>query len=88
MRLKGEFVVRRVADKNVAIPIDSVSSGFNAMLTLNESGAFIFEYLKEDTDLEKLVSAFLDEYDATREQAENTIKKFIERLKEQNLIIE
>ena len=88
MKLKYEFVVRNVADKTVAIAVDASADSFNGMLTLNDSGAFIFEHLREDTDVDTLIKNFLQEYDATREQAENTITSFIEKLREAGLIEE
>lgn len=88
MKLKYDFVVRNVADKTVAIAVDSSENSFNGMLTLNDSGAFIFKHLKEDTDMETLIKDFLAEYEATREQAEGTITSFIEKLREAGLIEE
>lgn len=87
MKLRNEFVVRSVADKTVAIAVNGGDDdSFNGMLTLNDSGAFIFERLKEETDMETLVADFLKEYDATREEAEGTITRFVEKLKTAGLI--
>lgn len=86
MKLKYNFVVREVAGKNVAIPIGDATEDFNCMITLNESGAFIFNLLKEDVSEDELLTAFLNEYDATTEQAKNTINEFLGKLKESNLL--
>ena len=48
MKLKYDFVVREVADKIVAIPIGDATEDFNCMVTLNESGAFNFNLLKQE----------------------------------------
>ena len=86
MKLKIEFVVKKVADKMVAIAVDPGDTGFSGMLTLNESGAFIFSKLNEGTTSEQLLADFLAEYDATREQAESTINGFVSKLREAGLI--
>lgn len=86
MKLKYDFVVRSVADKMVAIPVGDATEDFNCMITLNETGAFIFEHLKEETSKEKLLEAFLNEYDATPEQAENTIDSVLQKLKETDIL--
>ena len=88
MKLKIDFIVKNVADKSVAIAVDGAKAGFDGMLTLNDIAAFIFGCLKEDTSFEEIVKKFLDEYDATREQAENTISNFIAKLKDAGLIEE
>ncbi len=86
MKLKIEFVVKKVADKTVAIAVDPGDTGFSGMLTLNDSGAFIFSKLNEGTTEEKLLADFLSEYDATREQAESTINSFVAKLREAGLV--
>lgn len=86
MKLKYDFVVRSVADKMVAIPVGDATEDFNCMITLNETGAFIFELLKEETSKEKLLEAFLNEYDATAEQAESAIDSVLKKLKETGIV--
>lgn len=86
MKLKYEFVVREVADKTVAIPVGESTENFDCMITLNESGAFIFNLLKQEISKDDLLKAFLKEYDATKEQAEKTISAFLEKLQESNLL--
>ncbi len=88
MKLKVDFIVKNVADKSVAIAVDGAKVGFDGMLTMNESAAFILECLKVDTTIEEIVKKFLDEYDATREQAENTIANFVSKLREAGLVEE
>ncbi len=88
MKLKIDFIVKNVADKTVAIAVDGNEAGFNGMLTLNDTGGFIFECLKEDTTVESIAKRFLEEYDCTREQAVNTIENFVGKLREAGLIEE
>lgn len=86
MKLKYNFVVREVANKTVAIPVGNSTEEFDCVITLNESGSFLFNLLKEDMSKEQLISAFLNEYDATREQAETTVEKFIEKLRKADIL--
>ena len=86
MKLKYDFVVRSVADKMVAIPVGDATEDFNCMITLNESGAFIFELLKEEISEERLLEAFLNEYDATPEQAKNTIQSVLAKLYKSDIL--
>ncbi len=88
MKLKIDFIVRNVADKSVAIALGENEIGFDGMLTMNDSAAFIFECLKTDTDTASIIKAFLEEYDATPEQAENTVNNFIAKLRKAGLIEE
>lgn len=86
MKLKYNFVVREVANKTVAIPVGNQNEEYDCMITLNESGGFLFNLLKEDITKDQLVSAFLSEYDTTKKQAEKTVVEFIEKLKQADIL--
>ena len=59
MKLKEEFVLRQVADVWVVLPVGKTSVDFNGMLTLNESGALLWNTLEQGGDREKLADALL-----------------------------
>ena len=42
MKIKSGFVLRQLADTWVVLPLLSQSLNFNGMLTLNETGAFLW----------------------------------------------
>lgn len=86
MKLKYDFAVREVAGKTVAIPVGEATENFDCMITLNESGAFIFNLLKQEITEEEILKAFLKEYDATEQQAKGTIDAFLEKLKNSNIL--
>lgn len=81
MKIKKDFMLRQVAGNYIVVPVGAASVDFNGMLTLNETGAFLFKSLQEGTDRDNLVSSLLEEYDVDRETAEQHVDKFIEKLK-------
>lgn len=80
MKLKYDFVTRKIGSQIVAVPVGEEVSRFNGMIKLNGSGEFIFNMLKEETDKGKIISEFLKAYDATVEQATETVTDFIDIL--------
>ena len=82
MKLKEEFVLRQVADVWVVLPVGKTSVDFNGMLTLNESGALLWNTLEQGGDREKLSDALLAEYEVDRETALADVDEFIAKLKE------
>lgn len=84
MKLKYQFVINEVADKMVAVAVDS--DEFNGMVKLNKTGAFIFEILKNDVTEDEIVAEMIKKYDATEEQLKETVHNFIESMKEKNII--
>lgn len=81
MKLKDGFVLRTVAGETVVLPTGGVTD-FDMMITLNETGRFLWERLEKDTQKDELVKALLTEYDVTEELAARSVDTFIARLKE------
>lgn len=79
MKLKDGFILRRVAGKTVVLPCDEALD-LNMMITLNDTGAFLWEKLQEETTQETLVAALLGEYDVDEETAKASVAAFVEKL--------
>ncbi|MBE6927911.1 MAG: PqqD family protein [Ruminococcaceae bacterium] len=82
MKVKKEFVLRNIAGSDIVIPIAAVGVDFNGMITLNESAAFLWRKLENDTDVEGLVSALLAEYEVDEPTARTCVKEYIAKLEE------
>ena len=80
MKIKEGFMLRKVATNFVVVPVGAASVDFNGMLTMNETGAFLFEKLQKGADKEELVEDMLKEYDVDRETATKHIDVFVDKL--------
>lgn len=80
MKLNKDFILRQVADTWVVLSIGEKSIDFNGMLTLNETGKFLWRQLEQGADCEKMVAALTNEYVVTREQAMEDVQRFIKKL--------
>ena len=88
MKIKEGFLLRQVAADHVVVPVGSKTVDFRCIITLNESGAFLWQLLQQETTVESVVQALLQEYDVTEEMAVHHVEKFIGRLRENNLLDE
>lgn len=78
MKIKDNFLLKKVAGKTIVVPVGKATLDFNAIITLNETGAFLFAKLQEkDMSEEDLVAALTAEYDVSTEIAAADIKKFV-----------
>ena len=80
MKLKENFVLRQVADTWVVLSLGAASLDFNGMLTLNETGAFLWEKLEQGADQAGLVAALTAEYNVTADEAEADVADFCRKL--------
>ena len=86
MKLKAKYILRTVADKIVAIAIEQGGNDTDCVITLNETGAFIFSKINEGADFDSILEDFLKEYDITKEEAAKAVSDFVEYLKNANLL--
>lgn len=87
MKLKYNFVVNRVADQMVAVPIGDDLGEFNGFIKMNDVGAYIFELLKEDTTVDVMIEALKGKYtDATEEEVRENVVAFTDKLKESGIL--
>lgn len=87
MRLKDGFLLRKVAGEFIVVPSGDAMIDFKAMISLNETGATLWEALKEEKSESDLVQVLLGEYDVDRETAAEDVGEFVNLLKEKNLLV-
>ena len=86
MKLKDGFILRSVAGETVVLPTGNTTD-FDVMITLNETGRFLWERLASGAEKEELVKALLGEYDVTEERAAKSVGEFVARLKELDFLV-
>ena len=86
MKIKNSFVLRKIAGNTVALPV-SDDIDLNMVITLNDTAAFLWEHLKNDTSKEELVSLLLREYDVDEKTAEKSVSSFIQTLREKGFLV-
>lgn len=85
MKLKKDYILKTVAGEHIVVPIGVEATKFHGMITLNETGKFLFENLKEETTEEILIMKLLESYDVTPSRAKTDVDKFLGLLKKHNL---
>ena len=80
MKIKNGYMMRKVADKCVVVPMGDEVTNFNGMINLNETGELLFATLQKGCTREELIEAMLAEYDISREICERDVDRFIEKV--------
>lgn len=86
MRIKEGFMLREVAGDTVVVPIGKATLDFNGMITLNETGAFLWKLLQSGATEDELIQAMLKEYDAEESVINKDVKSFITKLEGAGLL--
>ncbi len=78
MKIKSGFILKEIAGEHVLMFLDS--SLKNKVITLNETGAFIFRLISEGKEKEDITKALLSEYEIDEGQASSDVENFINAL--------
>lgn len=85
MKLKEGFILRDVAGQMVVLPSGD-ELDLNMMITLNDTGSFLWERLQSETDETALVAALLAEYDVAEAAAKKSVAAFVRKLSENGFL--
>ena len=85
MKIKDGFILRSVAGQTVVLPTGD-ELDLNMMITLNDTGTFLWEHLREETDENALVTALLSEYDVDEETARKAVAGFVAKLNDHGFL--
>lgn len=86
MKIREGFLLRNVAGNNVVVPIGQATLDFNGMMSLNETGAFIFSKMLDGTTKEQLIEDLIGEYEVEREIAQKDVDDFIKKVEGEGLL--
>ena len=85
MKIKKGFAKRNIAGSNIVVPVGKNAVDFNAMITLNETGSFLWDAFQKDITVDDAVELITSEYEVAPEIARADIEKFVALLQENNL---
>lgn len=88
MQIKPGFAMRNIAGSNIVVPVGAAASDFNGMITLNDTGAFLWNCFLQPTTQVQVVEALMAEYEVDRQRAERDVDHFAQLLRSNNLLAE
>ena len=88
MKRKSGFMLRKMAGEFLALPFDGQYDEVGAIVSLNESGAFLWNCLENECSDECLKSALVRGYEITGDEAAAAVEAFVGRLREARLLDE
>lgn len=86
LKLKGEFVLREIAGEVILVPVGQTALHFNGIITLNQTGVEIWKGLQEEKSREQILEELLEQFEVSRETAQEDMETFLQYLNENGLI--
>ena len=64
MKIKEGYIIKKLGSGYVVVTVGDASRDFNGVISLNQSGAFLWQSIQDGLDTrEKLIRAMLDRYE-------------------------
>ena len=81
MKISNLFVLRSIAGEHLLIPTGAAASSVQGLISMNETGALLYNKLSAGSTQAELIAALTAEYDVSREKALTDIDAFVATLK-------
>lgn len=86
MKIREGFIKKNVGGADIVVAVGEASVNFNAMITLNATGAFIWGLLEEEKTEDELVAALIEKYDINEEIARRDVVAFLTKARSVGVI--
>jgi len=87
VRVKPEFILRKVGSQYIVAATGKASMSFNGMIRLDESGAYAFGLLKKEITEKDLLSALAQKYSVEESALQGDLTHFLEKLREADALV-
>lgn len=88
MKLVEGFCIRKILDETVIIPTGKAAHCLSGLISVNETGEFLFELLQTEQTIDSLMAAMLEEFEVEKETAEADVEAFVTVLIENGMLEE
>ena len=86
MKTKKGFMLRSVGGRHIVVAVGKASEEFNGLITLNDSGAFLWNEISKGCTYDELLQKMLDTYEVTEMTARAGLDQFLETARGAGLI--
>jgi hypothetical protein len=88
LKIKDGFLLRQVAGSWIVIPFGANVVAFNAVISLNDTGALIWENIASGKNKKDIVDLLVSQYETAREIVASDYDELIEQMRAANLLEE
>ncbi|NLB79508.1 MAG: PqqD family protein [Clostridiaceae bacterium] len=86
MKIKNGYLVREIAGSYIVVPVGERVIDFKGIMTLNDTGNFIWKCLADEITYDELLTAILEEYEIDEATAKADLDEFINKARESGVL--
>lgn len=84
MKIKEGYRLRKVGSNSIVVALGGIN--FTGLITINETGTFIWKMLENGAETDEIVTALANECGVSAEDIKGEVSDFIEKLKGADLV--
>lgn len=88
MKIKDGFELRKFGGKWLAVTVDEAADENNVLVTLNETGAFVWKLLQNESSYSNVISSIVENYEVDEAVAMNDLDNFLRICRENGILDE
>lgn len=88
IKIRSGYDIHKVLNEHLIVGTDSETYMPNCIMSLNETGLFLYNILKDGANEETLIEKLVAEYDVEKDEAVTDIQAFLQQLKDRNMLEE
>ena len=88
MKVSDQFILRTIADEYILVATGQLAFQVKGLIVLSESGALLYNRLKDGCSKEDLVAALTGEYDVSQEEASRDTDAFLDQMRSLGILLE
>ena len=77
MKIKDGFMLRKFGGKWLAVTVDDAADEKNILITLNSTGAFVWELLQEESEYSYILSRLVENFEVEESVAKKDLDNFL-----------
>ena len=87
MHISENYILREIMGEYIVVPTGEEAMKFQGLVTLNETGAFLWKELqKSDRTKEELRDRLCREYEVDEEMAEQDLDEFLKHIQKHDIV--
>ena len=86
-KLKSGFILRKIGDRTMAVPVGPQTSHIHGMIALSESGELLWNALSAGAEADALVDLLIQNYEVDESTASADVRVFLKGLEEQGALV-
>ena len=86
MKLKAQLVKREIAGDTILVPVGETTTKLQGLLTINETGAAIWDALPAAENEEAIVEQLYEMFDVERDVLRQDVQAFVAKLRELDIL--